>query len=284
LKPVSSAPKAILDRITVAKQSIENDKQRALEQGRKYLPVFGPLGFTQDAIHIFERLACHPDMEGVWEKLNKVFDNGSRRRDTWAFANFCYQTMGAWKFSPRRTTAEHKHHFETIANDLRDVVHRIVTEPEFGMIGQMAATVSPLEMIENDTLEWLLEAIDADPTDGKIIKNQNDAVSYLRFCLGDVVPTLYEYSEWIAGEAERIAAQPSISDRPNRDSAQRTFFVRHLSRWFRERFDRPMHEAVAGVASALFDEVVTADTVRKVVRDQAEVSFPFRRGKVPLAK
>lgn len=283
MKPVSSAPEAIIKRIAVAKQSIENDKERARKQGRKYLPFFGPLGFTEESVRIFEVLACNPNMEAAWEKLNKVFDDTRRQPDTWRFADFCYQTIGAWQFSPIRTPAEHKEHFEKIANDLRDVVWRIISEPEFGMIGQMAATVRSTEMIKNDDLKWLLDTINADPIDGTYIKDEKAAVSYLRFCLGDLIPELHVYAEWIAKKAERIAAQPSISDRPNRDSAQRTFFVKHLSKWFRDKFSKPMHEVVAEVASALFNEVVTADTVRKAVKNQPEVSFPFRRGEAPLA-
>lgn len=282
MKPVPAAPEAIAKRIAVAKQSIENDKQRALQQGREYYPHFGPLSFTEDAIRIFEQLACNPNMESAWMQLNKIFDDTKRQPDSWAFADFCYQTIGAWRFSPKRTPGEHKEHFEKIANDLRDVVGRIIFEPEFGMIGQIAATVRSTEMVKDDAIEWLLDTINADPIDGKYIKDEKDAVSYLRFCLADVIPDLYEYAEWIAKRAERIAAQQSISERPNRESAERTFFIKHLSKWFRDKFHKPMHEVVASVASALFDEVVTAETVRKAAKSEPEVSFPFRRGKVPL--
>jgi hypothetical protein len=275
----------MLKRIEVAKQSIQNDKDRAKKQGRKYLPVFGPLGFTDDAVRIFETLACHPEMEAVWKSLASVFDDTKRQPDTWAFSDFCYQTIGAWKYSPRRTPTEHKEHFEKIAIDLMDVVMRIIVEPEFGMMGSgIAARVSSLDMVNDETLSWLMETVNADLLDGRYIKTEKDALSYLRFTLHDVIPQLFDYAEWIAGQATRIASQPSISDRPNRDTAERTFFVKHLSKWFRKGFDKPMHEVVAAVASALFDEAVTADNVRKAVKAQPEVSFPFRRGKLPLSE
>lgn len=281
-RPVPSCPKAMLERIDIAKRSIEEDKERAKKQGREYLPVFGPLGFTEVAVAIFERLAYDANMEDAWRALAKIFDDTKRRPDTWALADFCYQNIGAWEFSPRRSPAEHKRHFEQIANDVLSVAARVVSEPEFGMIGTMAASVRSLEMVGDGHLKWLLEEMDADPIDGRYIKSDKEAISYLRFCLNEVIPDLYSYAEWIAANARRIAAQPSISERPHRDTAQRTFFVRHLSKWFRERFNVPMHEVVARVASALFDEAVTADTVRKAVESVPEVSIPFRRGKLPL--
>ena len=281
-RPVPSCPKAMLERIDVAKRHIEDAKERARKQGREYVPVFHALGFTEVAVAIFERLACNTNMEKVWRALATVFDDSKRMPDTWAFADFCYQNVGVWEFSPRRSPAEHKRHFEQIADDMMSVAARVVCEPEFGMLGTVAASVSPLEMVGDDHFRWLLEQMDADPIDGRYIKSDKDAISYLRFCLADIIPDLYRYAEWIAANARRIAAQPSISDRPHRETAQRTFFVKHLSKWFRDRFDRPMHEVVAGVASALFDEVVTADTVRKAVNNEAEVSIPFRRGKLPL--
>jgi hypothetical protein len=284
MKSVTSAPAVLLQRIETAKQSIEGDKQRAREQGREYVPVFGPVGYTEEAVAIFVRLSSHPEMQRVWKTLSGVFDDAKRSPDTLAFANFCYQTIGVWRFSPKRTPAEHKHHFDKIAHDIRDVVRRIVTEPEFGMIGQVAARVNSLDSIGDGDIAWLMEQIGANPVDGRFIKNEKDAVSYVRFCLSDLFPDLYEYGEWIAEKAERIASQPSISERPNRESAERTFFVRHLSRWFRENFGKPMHEAVAGVACALFDEAVTADNVRKIVGNQPEVSTPSRRGKSPSDK
>ena len=285
-RPVPSCPKAMLERIDVARRSIAEAKERARKQGREYLPVFALFGFTEVAVAIFERLAYDANMEDAWRALAKIFDDTQpptkRQRDTWAFADFCYQTIGVWEFSPRRSPAEHKRYFEQIADDVLSVAARVVCEPEFGMIGTMAANVSSLEMVGDDHLKGLLEEMDADPIDGRYIKSEKEAIDYLRFCLGDIIPDLYHYAEWIAENARRIAAQPSISDRPHRDTAQRTFFVRHLSKWFRERFDQPMHEVVAGVASALFDEAVTADTVRKAVESMPEVSSPFRRGKLPL--
>lgn len=282
MRPVPSCPATMLARIKVAKQSIKDNKARARKQGREYFPDFSPISFTELAVSIFERLACNPNMENVWVMLATIFDDAKRPPDTWAFSDFCYQTIGVWECSPRRSPAEHKEYFEQIADDVLSVAGRIVCEPEFGMIGSMAATVSPLEMVKNDALKWLMENMDADLIDGHYIKSEKDAISYLRFCLADVIPDLYDYAEWIATNARRIAAQPSISDRPHRETAQRTFFVKHLSKWFRDRFDKPMHEVVARVASALFDEAVTADTVRKAVNSGAEVSSPFRRGKVPL--
>ena len=282
MRPVHSAPTAMIERVRVAKNSIENAKARAKSQGRKYLPHFGPLSFTEDAVRIFETLACHPEMENVWQALAHVFDDTKRRPDTWAFSDTCYQTIGMWNYSPRRTPAEHKEYFEKIASDLMNVVGRIICEPEFGTLGMMAARVSSLEMVSDETLKWLIDTLGADLIENQYIKTEKEAVSYMRFCLGDVIPQLYDYAEWIAKNSLRISAQQSISDRPNRPSAQRTFFIKHLSKWFNDRFSKPMHEVVAGVASALFDEVVTADTVRKAAKTGPEVSSPFRRGKLPL--
>lgn len=282
LNPVPSCPAKMLERIEVAKRSIAQDKARAVKQGREYAPVFYPLGFTDTAVAIFERLAGDANMEHVWQTLTSMFDDTRRLPDTWAFADFCYQTIGVWEHSPKRTRAEHKRYFQQIADDLTDVASRVVCEPEFGAIGSIGATVSPLEMVGDDMLEWLLEAMNADPIDGKIIKTQKGAVGYLRFSLAEVIPDLFSYAEWMAATARRIAMQPSIGGRPHRDTAHRTFFIKHLSKWFRDHFGRPMHEVVAGVASALFDEAVTADTVRKAVQSEPDVSIPFRHGKLPL--
>lgn len=271
-------------RIQVAKQSIENDKARAAQHGREYRQFFSPISFTDDAIAVFERLACNPNMEPVWKVLSKLFDDAKRPPDTWQFADFCYQNLGIWKHSPRRTPAEHARHFGQIAEDVMNVAARIVVEPEFGMIGQLAASVSSVEMVTDKDLEWLIETMDASLVDGYYIESDEDAIRYLRSSLHDVIPDLYRYAEWIAANAKRIAAQAPISERPNRGTAQRTFFVKHLSKWFREKFKIPMHEVVAGVASALFDEEVTADTVQKAVQRSGEVSIPFRRGKLPLPR
>lgn len=282
LNPVPSCPAKMLERVEVAKRSIEQDKERAKKQGREYRPVFSLIGFNETSVAIFERLACDANMERVWQTLAKIFDDTERQADTYAFANFCYQNIGIWEFSPKRTRAEHTRYFEQIADDLIDVVTRIVCEPEFGAMGQIGARVRCLEMVHDDALVWLMEQMDADPIDGRYIKSEEDAVGHLRFCLADIIPDLYSYAEWIATNARRIATQPSISNRPRRDSAQRTFFVKHLSKWFNDRFGKPMHEVVAGVASALFEEVVTADNVRKAVRSKPDVSIPFRRGKPPF--
>jgi hypothetical protein len=282
MKPVSSVPPAMLRRIEVAKESIATAREKARAQGREYRPFFGPLGFDQDAVDIFETLASHSEMQGVWERLSDLFDDTKRPPDTWRFANFCSDTISTWKCSPKRSPAEHREYFERIADDIMSVALRIIGEPEFGCLGSMAARVSVLDMISDDAIRWLMKTTDSDPIDGEYIKDEKGAVSYFRFSMDEVIPNLYAYANWIASDARRIAGQPSISGRPHKGSAQRTFFIKHLSKWFRDSFGKPMHEVVAGVASALFDDEVTADTVRKAAKAEPEVFSQFRRGKVPL--
>ncbi len=133
--PCSSCPGTMLGRIDVAKRYIEDDKERARQQACEYVPVFGPLGFTELAVAIFERLACNANMEQAWRTLAKVFDDTKLQPDTWAFADFCYQNIRYQEFSPRRSPAEHKRYFEQIADDVMSVATRVVCEPEFGMLG-----------------------------------------------------------------------------------------------------------------------------------------------------
>ena len=138
--PVPSCPEKMLERIEIAKQHIEESKERAKKQRREYVPVFCPIGFTEVAVAIFERLACNANMEPVWKALVSVFDDTKRRPDTWAFADFCYQNIGVWEHSPKRTRAQHKKYFESIADDLMSCLANR-GEPEFGAIGSIGATV-----------------------------------------------------------------------------------------------------------------------------------------------
>ena len=271
----------MLDALRSAQDGIAVDKAYAAKRGFQYHDVGGPLGYEAIDVEVFECLASHPDMDSAWRALAKVFDDSKTHPDTKAFAQFCGQVRKTWNSSPKRTAAEHKAHFLKIADEFETAVLQIMREPEFGAMGQVLANVSPAKMMREDQIEWLIDEIRASPEDDEFIK-AGDGSAYVRFCLTQAVPTLYQQSLWISEQAKLIAERPSISERPHRDSAERTYFVRHLSNWFDKHHGGRMHEVVACVASALFNDATTADNVRKLVGKDSEVSPLYPGRKVPF--
>lgn len=274
-------PSRILDLITSTQERVAEAERLNPHLNRDQRDQLA-YRFTMDDPHgdldVLLKLRDHPEMPEVWRALRRPFGDDDHLYAQ--FARKCMHIRNEWNFAPKRTPAEHKRHFEGIAADLMDVVNRIVVEPSFGRFSTIPASLSPVRLVSDDAIEDLIANLDAMPADGVITKEE-DEISYTRFQLEMTFPDLHRYARWIADKAISIAEEGPASDRPHRDSAARTYFVRTLSRWLQKTTGGRMHETVAAVASALFDEPITADHVRKLVETDPEVSLGLNGRKLP---
>ena len=192
-------------------------------------------------------------MKVVWLSLARRKNTNS---DATRFWMACEGAVGGWRGEPKTTVKERLQILSDIQESLKSLqanMHK-VREFEFYSINQL---------IDNQSIKWLLETLDAELS----LIDEGKALDYASFCLGEIIPQFDLVLMDIHAKANELKKESVIVKKPNSENAKIHYFVRQLSSFFQDYFGQPLHESVAITTSvALSVEEIDADYVRKLVK------------------
>lgn len=200
----------------------------------------------EESTALLNQLITDPRMRGVWKTLAKRIEKDAEYLH---FFSACEGGIKGWRGDLKQTAAERKAFYQ----EIRDVAGRLIflmnKASEFDLY-------SINKLIDDQAVEWLLEVLDA-PND----------VSYARFSVSEIIPSIYEVLIDISEKATQYGEEGSSVKKPNSPNAEIHYFIRLLSSYCQNRYNQPLHEVVAITTSVIFNqENIDADYVRKIVK------------------
>ena len=199
---------------------------------------------------ILGQLITDERMRSVWNSLGRRHNSD---RDFTDFVVACEEGIGNWRGEEKLTASERKR----IAKSICDATEKLES-----LMRELSCFdfYSINSLIGDKEAQWLLGVLDAE--------EKNDA-RYARFCLSEVLPSLGSVLQDVSRRAIEYAEREHVIRKPNSENAEVHYFCRHLSAYFADRYQQPLHEAVANTATVMFDNSnidIDADYVRKIVQ------------------
>lgn len=208
----------------------------------------------KESTALLGQLITDDRMKGVWKSLIKRFKDD---RESLHFFSACEGGKTGWRGNQKQTAAQRKAFYQEIhdtAGRLQSLMHE-ASEFDF---------YSPIELVDDHRIEWLLEEYDASFPD---IVVDNDKNSYARFCLHEIMPSTFEIFRDISKKATQYGEEESPVKKPNSQNAEIHYFIRLLSGYLQQRYNQPLHEVVASTTTVIFNqENIDDDYVRKIVK------------------
>lgn len=199
------------------------------------------------------RLLTDRRMKEVWLTLARRKKGQDDPRRFWLTCDSC---IVGWRGEPKITQNERLAILDQIKASAADLQHNMHLLKDFNHYSINA-------LIETKTVEWLLETFDSDLSQF----DESRAIDYAKFCLSEVVPSFDTVLMDIHSKAEGFKKELVTVKKPKSENAQVHYFVRHLSSFFQDYFNQPLHESVAITTSvALEIEIIDSDYVRKLVK------------------
>jgi hypothetical protein len=268
---------------------------------------------VQERLDLLEALVFNQNMKDVWASLNRrraVFDRRLPKIEADAPAPFrpagtpaeievmeahykaerataetirrspalcllgaCEGPLLAWDVIPKESTPVVKARFLQVAKHaetLCDLLPKVRWVRVGGTIDFAATMYYPSDESHRTMAEML--RLDADsPLHNFFVDSPGNNP------FQDTSPwsNLPEFLEKLAKLArERAKKPPRVAPQQNSPRAKLRNFVYELSRYFSKAYGQPFHEQVAIIASAVFSRDVSAENVRKLVRDRGKPADP----------
>jgi hypothetical protein len=200
----------------------------------------------KESTALLEQLITDLRMKDVWKALAKRIEND---REFLEFFSVCEGGITGWRGDPKQTSSERRVFFQDIWDTTAKLQTLMSKAGEFDFY-------SVNKLLDDKHVEWLLEVLDA-PND----------VSYARFCLDEVIPSMFEVLNDIAAKAKQYGEEELSVKKPNSPNAEIHYFTRLLSDYFQRRYNQPLHEVVAITTSVIFNQQnIDGDYVRKIVK------------------
>lgn len=203
---------------------------------------------------LLEKLITDLNMKGVWTALAK---RSTHERDPWQFFTACEHGISGWRGDQKQTATERQEFYQEIydtAGKLQSLLNEASAFDHYSIN----------KLVEDQTVEWLIETLGASFS-GSISVGQE--ISYVRFCLSEVIPSSFEVLQDIGEKAKQYRDDSSIVKKPNSQNAKIHYFVRLLSNHCQRVYNQPLHEIVAITTSVIFDlPNCDDDYVRKIVK------------------
>lgn len=203
---------------------------------------------------LLEKLITDINMKGVWIALAK---RSKDERDPWKFFIACESGITGWRGDQKLTGAEHRELYQEIhdtAGKLQRLMHQ-ASAFDFYSISKM---------MSDDAIKWLIENLGVSSEES--IPDDKE-ISYVKFCLSDVIPSSFEVLSDIGAKAKQYSDEALIVKKPNSQNAKIHYFVRLLSDHCQRAYNQPLHEVVAITTSVIFDlPNCDVDYVRKIVK------------------
>lgn len=232
----------------ITEPNVENIRRRLYRQS-----MLGGLP-DKERTALLEKLITDLNMKSVWIALAK---RAIHERDPWQFFTACEHGITGWRGDQKQTTAERRAFYQEIhdtASKLQSLMHEASAFDHYSINN----------LVEDQAVEWLMETLGASFSDA-IPAGQE--ISYVRFCLSDVIPLSIVVLQDIGEKAKQYRDESSTVKKPNSQNAKIHYFVRLLSDYCQRVYNQPLHGVVAITTSVIFDlDNCDDDYVRKIVK------------------
>jgi hypothetical protein len=220
--------------------------KESLYRNQMFLP-------SKEGNQLLERLLTDQRMRDVWLSLDRRKKTDDDARRFWMMCDSC---IVGWRGEPKISQNERIAILESIQDSAAKLQSNMHLLKDFNLYSINA-------LIDTETIEWLLETLNANLSDFDNAK----AVEYAKFCLSDVTPKLDTVLMDIHSKAEAAKQETVTVKKPNSENAGIHYFVRHLSSYFLDYYGQPLHESVATTTSVVLQiDNIDSDYVRKLVK------------------
>lgn len=222
-------------------------EEQKREHRARYSDMFllFPLKEQQD---VLEKLLTDIDMEIVWVTLDKEVN------DKYAYQHFwlaCVDTIAGGRRAYQRSKTEHRKHFQEIKKNAFALTQLIAETQEM-------YSYEITKLISDERINQLYKNLEV-PID----KDKR----YARLHLNGLIPSIQAILYNISIRAEEISNEEPLVKKPKSDRAAIHYFVKHLSRYFKTQFGKPLHVVVAATTRVVFnDSAIDADLVSKITK------------------
>lgn len=221
--------------------------KESLYRNQMFLP-------KKEGDRLLGRLLTDQRMKEVWLTLARRKKGEDDPRRFWLMCDSC---IVGWRGEPKITQSERLAILDNIKESAAELQHNMHLLKDFNHYRIN-------DLIETETVEWLVETLDSDLSQF----NESKAIEYAKFCLSDVIPSFDIVLMDIYSKAENSKKEVVTVKKPNSENAQTHYFVRQLSSFFQDYFEQPLHESVAITTSVVLEiELIDSDYVRKLVKN-----------------
>lgn len=200
----------------------------------------------KESTAILEQLITDLRMKDVWKTLAKrVVDD----REFLQFFSACEGGITGWRGDLKQTSSERRAFYKEIWDTAANLQTLMSKAGEFNFY-------SIHKLMDDQQIKWLLD----------VLSGTTD-IRYARFCLHDVIPSMFEILNDIAAKATQYAEEESSVKKPNSVNAEIHYFTRSLSDYCQRQYNQPLHEVVAITTAVIFNQQnIDTDYVRKIVK------------------
>lgn len=221
-------------------------EEQKREHRAKYHDMF-VLFPMKEQIEVLEKLLTHAEMKTAWTNLGKV------KKDNYGYEQFwhaCMDAIAGGRRANQRSGAEHRKHFQNI-KECASTLTKLLEETD-----EMYSFLIT-ELISDDRIDQLRR---------KLHVSSDSNIQHIRSHLDSVIPSIQAILYNISISAEKISGVEPLAKKPNSDKATIHYFIRHLSRYLKNQYGKPLHVVVAATTHVVFDDLdINADYVRKIV-------------------
>jgi len=249
------------------------DPREALEDGSLHVGKFFLGNAAQ--LKVLEPLVFDKRMAKVWRSLVSrttykpyLFIPYGAKGKGGNLYGACMQVELEWHNLPRRTKAESKRYYESVAALAKQLGELLLQDDH------NARLLDTRYYISESKLHNFTKALEAD---GHEIWYGFDG--FLNEELGQLVQPLPYYLLQMHNKAKAMAAEPVAVKQPNSPSAKVNFYIDHLSAYFKAVYGMPLHANVATIVSVVLGKDVDEDRVRALLRSRKAATPPLTRKK-----
>ncbi|MEQ1741849.1 MAG: hypothetical protein ABL869_05030 [Candidatus Nitrotoga sp.] len=223
----------------MSEENIENIRRTLYRNSLGGLP-------DKESTALLELLISDLRMKDAWKALAKRVKQG---QEFFSFFRACEDGITGWRGDLKQTPSERRAFYQEIWDAAATLQSLMGKSSEFDHY-------SINRLVDDQQIKWLLDELSG-TTD----------IRYARFCLHDVIPSMFEILNDIATKATQYAEEESSVKKPNSVNAEIHYFTRSLSDYCQGQYNQPLHEVVAITTAVIFDQQnIDTDYVRKIVK------------------
>ena len=229
----------------ITEENVEDIRRKLYRNSLSGLP-------DRESTALLELLITDLRMKDVWKALVRRVEDD---REFLHFFSACEGGIAGWRGAQKQTASERRSFYQETYDAAARLQSLMSKASEFDFY-------SINDLVDDRRVEWLLEVLDASPP-----LNGKDEASYARFCLSDVVPSIFQVLGDIGEKAKQYGEEEPLVKKPNSPNAEIHYFTRCLSAYCQRRYNQPLHDVVAITTSVIFDlPNIDADYIRKIVK------------------
>lgn len=209
-----------------------------------------------EKISLLEKLMTDQNMKTVWVSLSRRYkDEFSEPR---RFFHFCQMAIAGWRGDQKQTPSERRAFYQEIYDTTAKLASLMSKASAFDHY-------SVCKLIKDDSIGWLRDTLEIPNC---YSAGEEMEISYVKFCLSEMLPSIDDVMTDIAITAKRFRDEVSIVKKPNSQNAGSHYFIRELSGYCRKVYGQPLNEVVAVTTSVVFDfQNCDESYVRKIVKE-----------------